>query len=202
MQSIRVYGLSTEEYVSQRAWESASLDVCPYHLDGGCQLLRHGTYGRAEPPDCRIARLLCSLTRKTISLLPDCLAAGAKGALQAIEDVVDAVERRAGSLEQHAAGMRPMAEDDPDTDHVVGTVKWLRRRQRWVVVALVVAQQLLPERLAGCKPTLAAFRAALGVAQVLVTLRQLLAARLDEVPTPVGFARPGACPHGMGPDPP
>lgn len=202
MQSIHAYGLSAEEYVSQRAWESASLDVCPYHLDGGCRLIRHGTYERTEPPGARIARLLCSLTRKTISLLPDCLAAAAKGSLQAIEDAADEVERHSGSLEQLAAGLRPMAENDPDTDHVGGMVKWLRRRQCWVGAALAVAQQLIPERLAGCEPTLAAFRAALGVTQVLVTLRQLLAARLAEVPAPVGLARPTARPHGMGPDPP
>ena len=202
MQSIQANGLSTEEYISQRAWKSASLDVCPYHPEGGCRLIGHGSYGRIEPADCRIARFLCSLRRQTVSVLPECLAAGAKGALQAIEDAVDAVERRAGSFEQHAAGMRPMGEDNPDTDHVVGTVKWLRRRQRRVVMVLAVAQQLLPEDLALCEPTLAAFRAALGVTQVLVTLRQLLAARLGEVPTPVGFARSTARPQGMGPDPP
>ena len=165
-------------------------------------MIGHGSYGRAEPAGARIARVLCSLTGKTISLLPDFLAAGAKGPLQAVEDAGDAVERHTGSLEQLAAGMRPMAEDDPDTDHVGGTVKWLRRRQCWVAAALAVAQQLLPEKLAGCEPTLAAFRAALGVTRVLVTLRQLLAARLAEVPAPVGLARRRARPHGMGPDPP
>ena len=202
MQSIHAYGLSTEEYVAQRAWESASLEVCPIHPDGECRLIRHGSYGRAEPPGARVARWLCSLTGITISLLPDCLAAGAKGPLQAIEDAADAVERHTESLEQLAADMRPMAEDDPDTDHVAGTVKWLRRRQCWVGAVLVVAQQLLPEKLAGCDPTLAAFRAALGVTQVLMTLRRLLAARLTEVPTPIGLARSMARPHRMGPDPP
>jgi len=202
VQSIHAYGLSTEEYVAQRAWESASLKVCPYHPGGECQLTRHGSYGRAEPPDARIARFLCSLTRKTISLLPDCLAAGAKGPLQAIEDAVDAVERHTGSLEQFAEAQRPMADDDPDTVRVAGAVKWLRRRQRWVAAALVVAKQLLPGKLAGCEPTLAAFRAALGVTQVLMTLRQLLAARLAEVPAPVGLARPRSRPHKAGADPP
>jgi len=204
VQSIHTSGLSTEQYIAQQAWKSASLDVCPFHPDSGCRPTGHGSYGRAEPAGCRVARFLCSLTRQTISLLPDCLAAGAKGALAAIEEAADAVERRTGSLEELAAGMRPMAENDPDTDHIAGTVKWLRRRQRWVEVALAVAQQLLPEKLAGCKPTLAAFRAALGVkqAQVLVTLRQLLAARLAQVPIPVGFARPTLRPHGMGPAPP
>jgi hypothetical protein len=202
VQSIHACGLSTEEYVAQRAWESASLDVCPYHLDGGCRLLRHGTYGRAEPPDARVARFLCSLTGKTISLLPDCLAAGVKGPLQAIEDAADAVERHTGSLEQLAEEQRPMADDDPDTVRVAGAVKWLRRRQHWVAAALVVAKQLLPGKLARCDPTLGAFRAALGVTQVLVTLRRLLAARLAEVPAPVGLARRRARPHKAGADPP
>lgn len=204
MQSIHTSGLSTEQYIAQQAWKSASLDACPFHPDSGCRPTGHGSYERAEPAGCRVARFLCSLTGRTISLLPDCLAAGAKGALDAIEDAVDSVERRTGSLEELAVGMRPVAENDPDADHIVGTVKWLRRRQRWVVVALAVAQQLLPEKLAGCELTLAAFRAALGGKRVhvLVTLRRLLAARLAEVPVPIGFSRPTARPHGMGPAPP
>lgn len=202
MQSIYPCGLSTEEYLSQCAWESASLDVCPYHPSGGCRLIRHGTYGRADPPGTRIARFLCSVTRRTISLLPDFLAVGVQGPLQAIEDAADEVEHRLGSIEQAAAERRPMADDDPDTDHVAGAVKWLRRRQCWVAAALVLAQHLLPAKLAGCEPTLGAFRRALGVTQVLATLRQLLAARLSEVPAPVGLARPRARPHGTGPDPP
>jgi hypothetical protein len=202
VQSIQDNGLSTEEYVALRAWESARLNVCPYHPGGECQLTRHGSYGRAEPAGARVARFLCSLTGKTISLLPVCLATGVKGPLEAIEDAADAVERHTGSLEQLAEEQRPMADDDPDTVRVAGAVKWLRRRQRWVAAALVVAQQLLPGKLAGRDPTLAAFRAALGVTQVLVTLRRLLAARLAEVPAPVGLARRRARPHGMGPDPP
>jgi len=95
---------------------------------------------------------------------------------------------------------------DPNRDPVGGMVKWLRCRSRWVTAALLVAQALLPERLAGCKPTLAAFRAALGTEHVLVALREALAARLVEVPPPLGL-EPRATPrkevpHRAGRDPP
>ena len=211
MQSIRSFGLSAGEYVSQRAWESASLEICPYHPDGSCRLVRHGSYGRTEPPRARIARFLCLLVRRTISLLPDFLAGGFKGTLQEIEDSADEVERRGEtSLEELSAVMRPMAESDPDKDHADGMVKWLRRRRRWVTVALTVALGLMPEKLAGREPTLADFRAALGVKQVLVALREALAGRLAEVPAPLGLEpRPssrkkGRCrrPHRAGRDPP
>jgi hypothetical protein len=206
VQSIRVFGLSTEQYKSQRSWETASLEVCPFAAAGGCELgwdlgggscrlRRHGSYERSGGG---IARFLCMSAHRTISLLPDFMAAGATGSLQGIEDAADRVERHVGSLEQLAEEQRPMADDDPDTVRVAGAVKWLRRRRSWVAAVLVVARQLLPERLAGCVLTLAAFRAALGVTQVLVTLRQLLAARLGDVPAPIGL-KAGPTPRNKGP---
>ena len=205
MQSIRDFGLTAEEYVSQRAWESASLEVCPYAAEGGCQLgwrrggdcrlQRHGSYGRAD--GARIARLLCLSARRTISLLPDWMAARVRGTLQSIEDAADAVGRRTGSLEKLAGDMRPMGAD-PDRDRVGGMVKWLRFRSHWVTAALLIAQTLLPERLGGCKPTLAAFRAALDTEHVLVALRAALATRLLEVPPPLGL-KPGPSPRKQGP---
>lgn len=150
-----------------------------------------------EPAGVRVARLLCAASGRTISLLPECLAAGVKGSLEAIEDTVDAANRRVGSLAQHGAELRPVAESALDADHVAGAVKWVRRRLGFVEAALCVARHLLPEKLAGCPLTLNAFRAALGVTRVLVALRRLLAARLAEVPRPVGLT-----PHELGPDPP
>lgn len=212
VQSIRDFGLSAEEYVSQRAWESASLEVCPFSAEGGCRLgwnrgggcrlNRHGSYGR---DGARVARFLCLSARRTISLLPAWMAARVAGALQSIEDAADAVERRTGSLEKLAGEMRPMG-TDPGKDRVGGMTKWLRCRSRWVTAALLVAQTLMPENFAGCQPTLAAFRAAFGTEHVLVALREALAARLREVPVPLGL-KPGPSPrkqgpHGTGPDPP
>lgn len=146
----------------------------------------------------------------TFSLLPDCFASRVKGRLRDIEVAADAAERRGASLEDLAAHLRPAGEGDPDGDHVAGTLKWLRRRRRWVTSALTVALGLLPDRLAGRAPTLADFRAALGVEYVLEALRPLLAERLAKLPPPLGFGpRPNARKEGdrhlqqeTGPDPP
>jgi hypothetical protein len=205
VQSIRDFGLTAGEYVSQRAWESASLEICPYAAEGGCQLRwdsgggccglhRHGSYERGG---VGIARFLCTCVGRTISLLPDWIAVRVGGTLQAIEDAADRVEGRTGSIEQLADEMRPMGEN-PDKVRVGGMTKWLRRRCSWVTAALLVAQALLPERVAGCRPTLIAFRAALGTEHVLKTLREALAARLGDVPAPLGL-KAGPSPRKKGP---
>jgi hypothetical protein len=49
-------GLTSEEYVKQKAWESASLERCPHHPEGGCSFSRHTPYKRVEPPGTLIAR--------------------------------------------------------------------------------------------------------------------------------------------------
>jgi len=180
------------------------------HPEGGCGFSRHGSYGRVEPPGSRIARFRCPTARVTFSLLPDCFASRVKGRLIDIERVADEVERHEGALEGLAARLRPVAESDPDGDHVAGTLKWMRRRRRWVTAVLTIALGLLPEKLAGRQPTLSAFRGALGVEQVLVSLRGLLAAHLAQLPPPLGFG-PRSKPrkkaaqrlqHEAGPDPP
>ena len=202
--------LTADEYSSQRFWERASLESCPLHPEGGCGFCRHTPYERVEPPGTLIARWRCPLARVTFSLLPDCLASRVKGRLRDIELAADAVDRRDGSLEALAASLRPPAEVDPDGDHVAGTLKWLRRRRCWVTAALTVALGLLPDRLAGRAPTLADFRAALGVEHVLEALRPLFAARLAQLPPPLGFG-PRSTPRKegarclqqeTGPDPP
>lgn len=202
--------LTADEYRSQRCWEQASLESCPLHPEGGCGFSRHTPYERVEPPGTLIARWRCPLARVTFSLLPDCLASRVKGRLRDIEAAADAAEHRDGSLEALAASLRPAAEGDPDGDHVAGTLKWLRRRRRWVTTALTVALGLLPDTLAGRAPTLTDFRAALGVDDVLEALRPLLVARLAQLPPPLGFGprstpRKEAAPRlqqEAGPDPP
>jgi hypothetical protein len=123
----------------------------------------------------------------TFSLLPDCFASRVKGQLIDIEKAADQAEHHEGSLVDLAVRLRPTANEHQDADHVDGLLKWIRRRRRWVIAALTTAIGLLPEKFAGRQPTLADFRAALGVEQVLVTLRGLLAAHLRHLPPPLGF---------------
>jgi len=196
--------------VSQRFWEQASFESCPLHPEGGCGFCRHTPYERVEPPGTLIARWRCPTARKTFSLLPDCFASRVSGRLRDIEAAADAAEHRGGSLETLAARLRPPAEGDPDGDHVASTLRWLRRRRRWVTAALTLALGLAPDKLAGRAPTLADFRAALGIEQVLEALRPLLAAHLTRLPPPLGFG-PRSIPRKeaarrlqqeVGPDPP
>lgn len=167
------------------------------HPEGGCGFSRHTPYERVEPPGTLIARWYCPLARVTFSLLPDCLASRVKGRLRDIEAAVDTAERHDEALEALATRLRPVAEGDHDGDHVAGTLKWLRRRRRWVTAALTVALGLLPDRLAGRQPTLADIRTALGVEHVLEALRPLLAAYLAQLPPPLGFG-PRSTPRKEG----
>ncbi|MGB8260785.1 MAG: hypothetical protein WCE75_10565 [Terracidiphilus sp.] len=120
----------------------------------------------------------------TFSLLPDCLASRLSATLPEVEEAVDRVERREGTMAELGAQLRP---GERDTDHVQGAVRLLRRRCRDVYAALVTIIGLLPDRFAGCPPTLEGFRAVLGVEHVLTALRQLVADHLRELPPPLGF---------------
>ena len=53
--------LNVEEYISTKAWQKATLTVCPNHPKGGCSLARHGTYVRkcGNGQIAHIARWLC-----------------------------------------------------------------------------------------------------------------------------------------------
>ena len=195
--------LTSEEYVSQKAWRKASLDRCPLRPLGRCGVARHGTYARVLPPGTRIARWYCRQGRTTISLLPDCLASHLPGSLADVEALVDTVER-ARSVEFAA---------DTFCSADIGlpsAIRWTRRRLRAVRALLTTLIGLLPERFASCAPTLASFRAALSVPCVLVTLRAMCAEHLAHLPTPVGFNNRRTVGHAKasrdqqraGPDPP
>ena len=68
--------LTAEDYVERKAWWDASPPAeCPYHPQGGCSLVSHGTYGRRFPHGARVRRFLCRPSGQTLSLLPKCLAA-------------------------------------------------------------------------------------------------------------------------------
>jgi hypothetical protein len=193
--------LTGAQYISQRAWQQASLPRCPLHPKGGCGFARHGTYSRASPPGTLIARWYCPAGHCTFSLLPDCLAARCSGTLSEVEAVVRALEQ-ASSQEAGCRDLRPDIE-------LPGVLRWARRRVQAVQAALQTLKGLLPERFP-CAPTLLAFAACLGVSEVLLALRPIGEPFLQNLPSPLGF-RPRRPPgggrgrgrqQGVGPDPP
>ena len=195
-------GLTSEEYVNQKLWLTAKLDECPLHPEGGCGFARHTPYERVSPPGCLIARWYCREGHTTFSLLPDCLSSRLEGTLSRVEEVVAQAEA-APTLEVASEIVRPDIE-------LPGALRWLRRRVQLVHAVLAAAIGLLPGLLAGCKPTLASFRSALGTEGVLVLLRAEVAPQLAALPPPLGFgarplrrtARPTALQQGTGKDPP
>lgn len=202
MQLRFAYEHTGEEYVSQEAWQDASLPRCPLHPKGGCGFARHGTYERVSPPGTLIARWYCPQGHRTFSLLPDCLAARLSGTLTEVEAVVRAAEQGAG-LEAACGGLRLDIE-------LPGALRWVSRRVHAVHASLNLLRGLLPEVLATCTPTLTAFSAHLGVTEVLLGLRQIAAVFLHRLPAPLGFVprrtpgggRDRARQHRVGADPP
>lgn len=185
--------LTSEEYVKQKAWRSASLLRCPKHPAGGCGFARHTTYARVKPSGMHIARWYCPEAHVTFSLLPDCLASRLSSTLGEVERVADAVERRAGSFEAVAEQLRPDIE-------VQGAVRWVRRRVVAAALALRALKGLRPDLFGKVAPTLGAVRAALGVDAVLAAVRALAGAQLAFVPPYVGFgARCAGGKAGRGP---
>lgn len=198
--------ITSEQYVTQQAWRTATLERCPLHPEGGCGLGGHGSYPRVWPHGIRVARLRCPKAGVTISLLPDFLAARLSGTLSEVEQAVEVAEA-AGSREEAAGQVRPADAEGAVT--LPSALRWLRRRVLPVRAALLALVTLLPE-LFGCRPTVTAVRERLGVAGALVALRALAAAQLAALDGPLGFrararrARNGrtAPPHEAGPDPP
>lgn len=186
-------GLTSEEYVRQQAWRSASLSGCPLHPKGGCGFARHTPYERVEPPGAFVARYYCPKGHTSFSLLPDCLASRLSSTLEDVEQVVEAVEAAGESREVVAEQLRP------DIDRQ-GAVRWTRRRVKAVRALLVTVVGLLPTVLAGCELTLQGFRSALGVERVLPTLRAKVSDRLLYLPPPVGFG-PRSAPRNRRPTP-
>jgi len=185
------YPLADERYVTQRAWEGAILDSCPFHPGGGCGLQKLGSYGRIEPVGVRVPRWWCPQKRASVSLLPSFLAARLPGTLRDVEHVVATVEA-AGSVSAAVDVVHP-----PDARGAIGlegALRSIRRRVRAVRAALLAIATLMPERFAGVRPTIAAFRQALGVAlgEVLVTLRERVARHLHALPVPLGLRPRGA----------
>lgn len=198
--------VTSERYLSEQLWRTATLERCPLHPEGGCRLCGHGSYGRVRPVGVRVARFLCPQAGVTISLLPDFLASRLSGTLSEVEAVVEAAEA-ATSQEAALEQVRPAAA--PDAVTLPAGLRWLRRWLSGVRAALLAAVTLVPV-LAGCRPTLSALRERLGSTEVLVTMRQVAAAHLSAMSSPVGFrararglkSRRKRSPHEVGPDPP
>jgi hypothetical protein len=198
--------LTSEQYVTQQAWRTATLERCPLHPEGGCGLGGHGSYPRVWPQGIRVARLRCPKAGVTISLLPDFLAARLSGTLREVEHVVATAEQ-AASREVAAGRLRPA--DEAAAVALPSALRWLRRRVLPVRAALLALVTMLPE-LFGCRPTVTAVRERLGVAEALVTLRALAAPQLAALDGPLGFrararrarSARSSLPHEAGPDPP
>jgi len=199
--------LTADQYIAQRFWERASLPPCPAHPEGGCGFARHTSYERKSLPGAFIARGYCRLGHVTVSLLPDFLASRLPSTLAQVERDVALVEHCGGSIVKAAELLHPTADG---TDHVQGTQRRLRRRYKGVRAALVTLVGLMPAFFAGHPPTLAGFRAALGVDEVLVALRDRAAPHLAHLPPPLGFGprplprkiAPGQLQQDAGPSPP
>jgi hypothetical protein len=201
--------LASEDYIRQEAWESASLESCPLHPKGRCGLRKLGYYDRAEPAGLRVARWYCPQGHRTFSLLPDFAAARVSSTLAEIEQVVERFEQRRRAEDTNNEGAAAIVR--PDIDRA-SAVRYVNCRRRWAQAAFAIVIGLLPEIFAGCEPSLASLRSALGVGVpfVLVHLREIAAAHLHQLPAPLGFgplpkAREinlRAHPHNSGPAPP
>jgi hypothetical protein len=192
--------LTSEEYVTQKAWRQASLECCPRHPGGGCDFGRHGTYRRTEPPGMRIARWYCRDAQMTFSALPDCLAARLVGSLDEVEHVTLAAESK---------GVEAAAQDLRTEIDLPGAMRWIRRRRDAVRAALLALITALPSRL-GTIPRVQAVRAVLETDRALVAVREIGADHLQALTPPLGFCRrvrvrverDSVIQHETGPDPP
>jgi hypothetical protein len=192
--------LTSEEYVTQKAWRQASLDFCPRHPGGGCVFRRHGTYRRETPPGMRITRWYCRDAHTTFSLLPDCMAARLVGSLDEVEQVAAAAE---------TMGIEAAAQDLRTEIDLPGAMRWIRRRRDAVRAALLALITALPWRL-GMIPRVHALRAVLETDRALVAVREIGADHLQALTPPLGFCRrvrvrverDSVIQHETGPDPP
>jgi hypothetical protein len=190
------------EYVTEEGWRAATLERCPLHAQGGCGFARHTPYARVEPPGMRVARNYCPAGRTTFSLLPDCLASRLSSTLAEVEQVVVGAER-APTVEQAARQLRPDI-------GLQGAVRWVRRRQRLVRIALLAIVTLMAPEFGNVTPTVTGLRMALSSRPVLVRLREVTGVQLRSLPPPLGLgprtqprrSRQDRFQHEAGADPP
>jgi hypothetical protein len=195
--------MTSEQYVSERGWQAATLSSCPVHPNGGCGFRAHGSYGRKTPAGLRIARWYCAQGQVTISLLPDFMAASFVGMLGEVEHAARVAEETA-SLAAAAQQLRPELDDPRSAE------RWLRRRLSALRSGLSSLVTSVPE-LFGVAATLSAVASTLGaeVGRVLEAARAAATPLLAAMASPLGFrhrARPWvqkavALQHAMGPAP-
>ena len=175
---------TAEEYASTEAWKKASRPDCP----NGCvrEMQGHGSYERKTPVLFRVRRWRCpDCLVPTVSMLPDFAAAGGPGGLQQIEDELMALAA-CGSLLQAAKRLHP------DRDELANQIRRLRVLRSRTAALLAVLATLLPELFKGCPAELGAMRDRLGTGSLLLDMRRRFdSGRLQPVPNPVGFRRPG-----------
>jgi hypothetical protein len=176
--------LTFDEYVRARAWEQATLAVCPLCPPGSCHLQRLGTYMRKIPAVAFVTRYYCPEQHTTFGLLPDFYASRVPGTLDDIEDAAAKAEEVA-SAEQAAEQVRPAAA--PDAVMLAVAVAWMRRRMAWVRALLLTVASMLPDLMPGVGGSIRAARACLGTSRVLVALRGICAPRLYTLPRPLGL---------------
>lgn len=198
--------LTLGQYLTTRAWETASLPFCPLHPGGGCGYRRHGTYLRKFPLPVPIARFYCAEGHTTISLLPDFFASRLPGTLEELEQAAVAWET-APSREQAAEQMRPA--EVADAVSLEAAKRWTARRAALFCAVLLAVVTLLPDQLQGVR-TAEELRSRLRTDRALVALRGIAAVHLGSLPPPLGFGPRHGVPrcrrrglqHDSGPDPP
>ena len=119
-------GLSSEEYVKQRAWNDAIPPPCPWCRLDTCQLAPHGFYRRVKPKGTLVRRFICRTVMRTVSRLPDCYATRVTGSLEEVEEAV-ATAAGAATRAQAVDWARPPGKGSPATAR-----RWLERRMGWV----------------------------------------------------------------------
>jgi len=169
---------TSENYITGKLWQRATLSGCPWHPEGGCGFARHGTFSRAKPANTRIARWYCPKAQRTVSALPDCLASHRSGTLDQCEDLVRAVEQ-ACSLAAACEQLRTDIE-------LPGAMRYITRMVRDIHSALQSIKGLFPTQFL-CKPTLSEFSALLASPRTLMILRAISFRYLPQLPTPLGF---------------
>ena len=176
--------LTFEQYVTERAWEQATLAACPLCKPGTCHLQRLAPYMRKIPAVAFVARYYCPEQHTTFGLLPDFYASRMPGTLDDIEQAAATAEL-APSVEHAAAQLRPA--ESPDAVTLGAAVAWLRRRLVLVRALLVTVIGLLPDRFAGLGLWVRMWRERLGTSRVLVALREICAQQLYALPRPLGL---------------
>jgi hypothetical protein len=131
----------------------------------------------------RVARWYCRREHRTVSLLPDFAASRLPGTLAEVEDAVVAFEHeraQGATVEQAAHAVRPDIE-------ATSAVRWVGRRRRWVLGALVLLVGLHPEAMQGRALTVDNARRSLNTPCVLVRMREIAAENLQVAARPLGF---------------